>query len=142
MFVWWYSQDFHNGFRELNTLRFTMDRILCCVWFFVCIYDLLDFLVFLCVQFSFSFLLFTFKRNGMYFIAIFKMIIQRKKMVFSMCLFWFFFFLLICLRSSIRMNLFHFSTRCYSLFGLMSLKYSHGFIDFVLQWIVVLKHVQ
>lgn len=58
---------FHNG----------QNSLLCD--FFVCVYDLLGFLVFLCVQFSFSFLLFTFKRNGMYFIAIFKMVIQRKK---------------------------------------------------------------
>lgn len=145
--AWWCLYD---GIRKIftmvsesGTLSVSQWTEFSVVWFFcVCIWFIGFFLVFLCVQFSFSFLLFTFKRNGMYFIAIFKMVLQRKKMVLSMCLFWFFFFLLICLRSSIRMNLFHFSTRCNSLFGLMSLKYSHGFIDFVLQWIAVLKHVQ
>lgn len=142
MFVWWYSQDFHNGFREWNTLRFTMDRILCCV-IFLCVYMIYWVFWYFCVcNFLFLFSYSLSNATECILLRFSKWLYRGKKMVFSMCLFWFFFFLLICLRSSIRMNLFHFSTRCNSLFGLMSLKYSHGFVDFVLQWIAVLKHVQ
>lgn len=67
-----------------------MDRIICVLCFIrVCMIDLLCvffWLVFLCVQFFvLLFFSFTFQRNGMYFIAIFKMVLQRKNNVFSMC---------------------------------------------------------